>query len=95
MIVQLNLDENVARSLPNIIVTLMNVYKDSFLSIKAFRGMGVGDGQRQAQMQDVKDRTKNLLIFTANIRYKIPGDVYGKLVKVFLIKNLFDYNIKK
>lgn len=83
-----NLDEHVGRALPVVLISLMTVLSKIFFMLKEGRyagggvGVGKGDGLKQAQLEDLQSRAKSLVVFSANVRYKIPGDVYGQLIKI-------------
>ncbi|KAJ3089450.1 hypothetical protein HK102_006381 [Quaeritorhiza haematococci] len=83
------LDENVARAIPQILVATMTILSKMWATLREGRfgpmggvfgsGLGGGESTQQARMMDIRNRSKALVLFTANVRYKIPGDTYAQL----------------
>ena len=74
-----DLDSSVASCIPLILVTLMDVLYVLFVETKK---MVNRDGSARARMDEIKKRSGDLVLFCAGSRFKLTGDVYGRVVGV-------------
>ncbi|KAJ3383827.1 hypothetical protein HDU92_003919 [Lobulomyces angularis] len=68
------LDENVLKVLDGVLIFLMYSYRQLNNSFKRFGNF--------EELHEINTRMKALILFCSNVRYKLPQDVYGQLVKL-------------
>lgn len=71
-----NLDENIAKNFPEILVIIMACVHNMWCQYKLST---FNDETRQAKMLELQRKARVIAVFTGSIQFRMPGDIYSKI----------------
>ncbi|ORX54262.1 NIC-domain-containing protein [Piromyces finnis] len=71
-----NLDENIAKNFPEILVIIMSCVHNMWCQYKQST---YNDETRQAKMIDLQRKARVIAVFAGSIQFRMPGDIYSKI----------------
>ncbi|OUM66484.1 hypothetical protein PIROE2DRAFT_40773 [Piromyces sp. E2] len=71
-----NLDENIAKNFPEILVIIMSCVHNMWCQYKQST---YNDETRQAKMLELQRKARVIAVFAGSIQFRMPGDIYSKI----------------
>ena len=71
-----NLDENIAKNFPEILVIIMSCVHNLWCQYKQST---FNDETRQAKMVELQRKARVIAVFAGSIQFRMPGDIYSKI----------------